>query len=597
MYFEEILMEDNNKLLDINPHINKLFSELEIFDNRSKQVYASLSKSIPKLIEKLSKDVKDLSFNIGFISNLDIDNDYSLNNFISKVLRVLDDFVSYFNSSAKLLETQFSIIRDKVKDIEILEDVIEKMKKSSIDMEIMSINTLTVAMRAGRAGGAFSYITNEIKTLTQSMIKQADQLTSRGRDIKVGLDRAKDQILENNTAENKILEEFKDSLVKNIDEFSGGIGEVIAFYDNILGILNDLRSKFVNAVSYLQFQDRLTQSLHHLNIMYSSVDILRFRDINEIQKLKVLSVFTDSSKMIIRDVIAKLDENLMAFEGFLDASISSISIINDLKSDNSLYVDISRSVESFSIILSSLLKRIDDVEKNNSDFLNLYYEQIKIVKSLEFMFSNISAISSRFQNINIASKIEVVKRVELEDMESNISEMSKVISNIELNITKGREFLTQIIFFFEKVVKDCDNRFYLEKNYFNRFKKLFIELKNNIFEIKKIAVDQVLSYEIFPVHFLEIFEEIKLDIQNIQNLKMDLLNIEKTLVKMDDDINGILGSELLKNGIDCVEIEDKEFIRRIANRFTLFVHKKYLLSLIEDERDVLSFDEGSVILF
>ncbi|AHH04841.1 hypothetical protein BmHG_00581 [Borrelia miyamotoi] len=590
-------MEDNNKLLDINPHINKLFSELEIFDNRSKQIYASLSKSIPKLIEKLSKDVKDLSFNIGFISNLDIDNDYSLNNFISKVLRVLDDFVSYFNSSAKLLETQFSIIRDKVKDIEILEDVIEKMKKSSIDMEIMSINTLTVAMRAGRAGGAFSYITNEIKTLTQSMIKQADQLTSRGRDIKVGLDRAKEQILENNTAENKILEEFKDSLVKNIDEFSGEIGEVIAFYDNILGILNDLRSKFVNAVSYLQFQDRLTQSLHHLNIMYSSVDILRFRDINEIQKLKVLSVFTDSSKMIIKDVIAKLDENFMAFEGFLDASISSISVINDLKSDNSLYVDISRSVESFSIILSSLLKRIDDVEKNNADFLNLYYEQIKIVKSLEFMFSNISAISSRFQNINIASKIEVVKRVELEDMESNISEMSKVISNIELNITKGREFLTQIIFFFEKVVKDCDNRFYLEKNYFNRFKKLFIELKNDIFEIKKIAVDQVLSYEIFPVQFLEIFEEIKLDIQNIENLKMDLLNLEKTLVKMDDDINGILDSELLKNGFDCVEIEDKEFIRRIANRFTLFVHKKYLLSLIEDERDVLSFDEGSVILF
>ncbi|WP_162881932.1 hypothetical protein [Borrelia miyamotoi] len=590
-------MEDNNKLLDINPHINKLFSELEIFDNRSKQIYASLSKSIPKLIEKLSKDIKDLSFNIGFISNLDIDNDYSLNNFISKVVRVLDDFVSYFNSSAKLLETQFSIIRDKVKDIEILEDVIEKMKKSSIDMEIMSINTLTVAMRAGRAGGAFSYITNEIKTLTQSMIKQADQLTSRGRDIKVGLDRAKDQILENNTAENKILEEFKDSLVKNIDEFSGEIGEVIAFYDNILGILNDLRSKFVNAVSYLQFQDRLTQSLHHLNIMYSSVDILRFRDINEIQKLKVLSVFTDSSKMIIRDVIAKLDENFMAFEGFLDASISSISVINDLKSDNSLYVDLSRSVESFSIILSSLLKRIDDVEKNNADFLNLYHEQIKIVKSLEFMFSNISAISSRFQNINIASKIEVVKRVELEDMESNISEMSKVISNIELNITKGREFLNQIIFFFEKVVKDCDNRFYLEKNYFNRFKKLFIELKNDIFEIKKIAVDQVLSYEIFPVHFLEIFEEIKLDIQNIENLKMDLLNLEKTLVKMDDDINDILGSELLKNGINCVEIEDKEFIRRIANRFTLFVHKKYLLSLIEDERDVLSFDEGSVILF
>ncbi|BDU62758.1 hypothetical protein BOFE_02980 [Candidatus Borrelia fainii] len=590
-------MEDDCKFLDIDSHINKLFVELEAFDSCSRQVYASLSKSIPKLIEKLSKDIKDLSFNIGFISNLDIDNDYSLNNFISKVIRVLNDFVSYFNSSTELLESQFSVIRDKVKDIEILEDVIEKMKKSSIDMEIMSINTLTVAMRAGRAGGAFSYITNEIKTLTQSMIKQADQLTSRGRDIKVGLDRAKDQVLENNTAENKILEEFKNNLIKNIDEFSGGIGEVIAFYDNILSILSEFKFKFVNAVSYLQFQDRLTQSLYHLNIMYSSIDVFKFRDISEVQKLKVLSVFTNSSKMIVGDVIAKLDENLMAFEEFIDTSISSIRDINDLKSDNFLYIDISRSVESFSVILSNLLKRIDDVEKNNSNFLNLYYEQIKLVKSLELMFSNISAISSRFQNINIASKIEVVKRVELEDMEGNISEMSKIISDIELNITKGREFLSQIIFFFEKVVKDCDNRFYLEKNYFNKFKKLFMEIKNNIFEIKKIALDQVLSYEIFPVDFLEIFEEIKLGIHNIKNLRMDLLNLEKTLMKMDNDINSTLDLELLKNGLKCVEIEDKEFIRRIANRFTLFIHKKYLLSLIEDEKDVHSFDEGSIILF
>ncbi|WP_041178135.1 hypothetical protein ACE4V3_01430 [Borrelia recurrentis] len=590
-------MENNDKFLDIDSYIGNVLTELETFDNRSRQVYASLSKSIPRLIEKLSKDIKDLSFNIGFISNLDVDNDYSLNNFISKVIRVLNDFVSYFNSSTEILESQFSIIRDKVKDIEILEDVIEKMKKSSIDMEIMSINTLTVAMRAGRAGGAFSYITNEIKTLTQSMIKQADQLTSKGRDIKVGLDRAKEQVLENNTAENKILEEFKEDLIKNIDEFAGSIGEVIAFYDNVLKILNEFKFKFVNAVSYLQFQDRLTQSLHHLNVMYSSIDVFKFRDISEIQKLKVLSVFTDSSKMIIRDVISKLDENCMAFEEFIDTSISSIQVINDLKSDNSSYVDISKSVEACSIILLNLLRRIDDVEKNNSNFLNLYYEQIKLVKSLELMFSNISAISSRFQNINIASKIEVVKRIELEDMEGNISEMSKIINNIDLNITKGREFLSQIIFFFEKVVKDCDNRFYIEKNYFNKFKKLFIEIKSNIFEIKRLAIDHVLSYEMFPVNFLEIFEEVKLDIHSIKALREDLINIEKILIDIENDINSNLNSELLKHDLKCIEVEDKEFIRRIANRFTLFVHKKYLLSLIEDEKDVHSFDEGSVILF
>ncbi len=102
--------------------------------------------------------------------------------------------------------------------------------------------------------------------------------------------------------------------------------------------------------------------------------------------------------------------------------------------------------------------------------MNLYYEQVKLIKSLELMFSNIAAISARFQNINIASKIEVVKRSELKAMEGNISEMSKIIKEIDFNITKGIEFLDQIIFFLEKVVKDYDNRFYLEKNYFNKFK-------------------------------------------------------------------------------------------------------------------------------
>ncbi|EEC22172.1 hypothetical protein LRB59_01655 [Borreliella burgdorferi] len=590
-------MDNDNNGFDANDCLATLFHKLEAFDESTRHIYSNLSKSIPKLIEKISKDSKDLSFSIDLISNLDLDNDSSLNNFIAKIIGALDDFVAYFNSSTTSLESQFSIIRSKVKDIEILEDVIERMKKSSLDMEIMSINTLTVAMRAGKAGGAFSYITSEIKVLTQSMIKQADQLTSKGREVKIGLDRAKNQVYESNTAENKILEEFRDNLMKKIDAFSDGIGSVIALYDDILKVLSEFKFKLVNSISYLQFQDRLTQSLQHLNIMYSNIDVFKFRDISEIQKLKILSVFTDTSKVIVKDVLEKLEKNYTVFEKFIDSSFSSIQTINDLRSDNSLYIDIPKIIEQFSSILSDLLRRIDDVEKNNSNFLNLYYEQVKLIKSLELMFSNISAISARFQNINIASKIEVVKRSELKAMEGNISEMSKIIKEIDSNITKGIEFLDQIIFFLEKVVKDYDNRFYLEKNYFNKFKKLFIEIKNDILDIKNIAIDNILSYEVFSIEFMEIFEEIKLEVYNVRNLKNSLLDIDNFLSNMESKINFNLNLELSKVGIQSVEIEDKEFINRIANRFTLFVHKKHLLSLIEEAKDVHSFDEGSVILF
>lgn len=65
--------------------------------------------------------------------------------------------------------------------------------------------------------------------------------------------------------------------------FSDGIGSVIALYDDILKVLSEFKFKLVNSISYLQFQDRLTQSLQHLNIMYSNIDVFKFRDISEIQ--------------------------------------------------------------------------------------------------------------------------------------------------------------------------------------------------------------------------------------------------------------------------------------------------------------------------
>ncbi|OJH15075.1 hypothetical protein ER70_04835, partial [Borreliella bissettiae] len=95
---------DNNGFFDVNDCLATLFHKLEAFDESARHIYSNLSKSIPKLIEKISKDSKDLSFSIDLISNLDLDNDASLNNFIAKIIGALDDFVAYFNSSTTSLE-------------------------------------------------------------------------------------------------------------------------------------------------------------------------------------------------------------------------------------------------------------------------------------------------------------------------------------------------------------------------------------------------------------------------------------------------------------------------------------------------------------
>lgn len=57
--------------------------------------------------------------------------------------------------------------------------------------------------------------------------------------------------------------------------------------------------------------------MQHLNIMYSNIDVFKFRDISEIQKLKILSVFTDTSKVIVKDVLEKLEKIILFLRNLL----------------------------------------------------------------------------------------------------------------------------------------------------------------------------------------------------------------------------------------------------------------------------------------
>ncbi len=51
--------------------------------------------------------------------------------------------------------------------------------------------------------------------------------------------------------------------------------------------------------------------------MYSNIDVFKFRDISEIQKLKILSVFTDTSKVIVKDVLEKLEKIILFLRNLL----------------------------------------------------------------------------------------------------------------------------------------------------------------------------------------------------------------------------------------------------------------------------------------
>lgn len=574
-----------SRIVDISSDLSKGYSEL------INNVY-----SMGDEVNRISKELRRTAESIYSLENGDF-----IFTLISQLNASFESKAPFFENNNSQLLTYASKIQEDIKELSKLEDTILLMQETAIDMEIISINTLTVAVRAGKVGGAFSYITNEIKKLTQAMSSNADLLDSRSKMVYTSLESCGSKLKIILEKEAIIKENLQVTFSKEVQE---GLTRIKDLYTKLVNLTADLRrvSGFTSQmVQKLQFQDTIAQALDNINtvifkyIVNSSISITNSDRDEKLNYLLLKENIYRTAESILGDIKLRSSENL---DGFKEIFREMEEAYKDISNKKDTFSEAIRNSSFFSPPLENLrgiLKELNEAFSLKTDFSRTSSSQSKAILSLKQIFEGISLIINRFENISIASKIEVAKQKGLKGMEGNIREMTSLINRISNDLAEGKDIIFRFINSIEQIISQYAKNYYHDEKIYKELQESisgFLVKMEHHFDLTYIKIKEFSFFQNMNSILPSIYTQVSHLYSLIPNLDEVKLILGGFYVQAKEDLE----RTLREYGLSSWEFTSANYADALEH-FKIHSYKMAMRENLGKDAVNDAVDEGDIILF
>lgn len=594
-------MKDN-----INSIRIQLNEKLNVLVKSTEQIYLDLGRDFPLLLNELDKSITESSSTAGRMKsgkNLD-----SIDSIIDEGDRIIDNFNEAFTSMYSRDGELFEIIKRGVTEMGTLAEVINNIKEVSIEMELISLNAMTVALKSGTAGKAFSFITDELKKLSAQTIKLTDDLTVNGKNQL--------KLFEIFGKKIETAREKQDALTENIDRHlkssfitsCRGLQESAEMMHTLSGSSQEVKAPLMRIMQEVQLQDIIRQSIDHI---YISIDELKEFDENwtneeKLDELSFRKMMPDLCFSVLEEIKDEIRESNSVFE---EKSATVKSILDSLENKRISFVGSalkSATDDNFSIIslkeessnrINSLIKEVNTSVKLR---LEISQEGVKLLKDitvLQRQFQSFEPIITRFHNIIVASRIEVAKQAALGDMRDTVIKMTDLTDDINNDINNALDTIKHFLKTTEGIINNYSS---IIKREMPGLKALLTRTSENQERLNGISdslIDSLRDFRIFTDQFFTLYKDTDETRKKLTVLTENINAIESIFTSIrgssEDDFNKLLESSGIKNWTI-----KNERLNGIIEKFTIFTHKKTASDLSGNVVEAEEVTEsGEVTLF
>ncbi len=595
-------MKDN-----INETRNQLIKKLDILVENTEILYLDLGKGFPLLLNELDKSIKNSSSAVDSLKSAGGSFE-SIDLIIDEGNLIVDNFDKVFTAMLSRDGELFEIIKHGVNEMISLETIINNIKEGSIEMELISLNAMTVALKSGSAGKAFSFITDELKKLSAQTINLTDELTLNGkRQLK---------LFEDFGAKIEITRKIQDKLGKDIDNhlkssfiaLSKGLKESANMMESISGSSIEVKAPLMRVMQEIQLQDIIRQSIDHIYISIDGFNSFNSNWSNEdkLDELSFRKMLPDLCFSVLDEVKNSIRDSCTIFE---DNSLKVKNILDDLESRRVMFVESTlkeSTSDSFSIIglkeesskkINTLIKEVNNSIRLRLEISKDGLELLKDISILKRQFESFEPIITRFHNIIIASKIEVVKQVALKDMTDTVTKMTDLTDSIREDISNALETIKHFLKTTENVINNYSNIINREMPELQNLLSRTTENQGRLGDLTDILINCLKDFRLYTNKFLTLFNSTDENKEKLALLPVQIDDIESILRKIsgetDTEMNLLLEDSNIKNWTI-----HSDRLNSIIEKFTIFTHKITASDLagssVKDEETV---DSGEVTLF
>jgi hypothetical protein len=566
---------------------DELIESLRSLITNTEEIYVTLADTYPLLLREMEESISGSDKAVSRLEGIlggDTRQSVNIDLLLSASRSLVNDAGKEFMDLHSRDDELLSVLANNIEKIAALKSIIHSIRQDSEEMELISLNAMTVAIKAGKEGGAFSYITEELKRVSERTISYTEDLTRNGNELQNLFENFKKSVNDVEQVEAQFADRFKNILDEGFDNFTRGIQESIRNARTLTEESRGVSSPLFSIMQEIQNQDIIKQSLEHVIISLEQFSPYSTGSPMEeiLDEVTFLADLSSLCTVILSEVKDKLTKGTRLFQeqgasvqGLLERierkrkEFLAASLSGKEQKERNLAVLFSSSEEIFAKLLQNIhegLKLKEHVQLESKVLL-------KKVRLMSDSFQSFSFLIDRFQNINVASKIEIAKQTVLKDMRETVKEMTELTSRIEKNLDTAISHTKGFLRGTKASIGNYESIYRQEESFVLDFESSLMQRKVELNQIKDQITGIIGGFQLYTERFISLFRATRLQLEKLAGLEREMQRIIEKVDGLKRDTERNLREILSSTGNQKWEIKNSR-LQEIIKGFTIYTHKK-----------------------
>ena len=566
---------------------NQLIGALQDIEGHTERIFLALAESLPALVREMRRSFEQSEDAICSMGHHEAGctDQLMISSLVEQASKEMRSGAERFREISEHDGELFAQVQSGISQLEEISHSIPRITVDSEDMELVSLNAMTVALKAGNAGRAFSFITEELQRLAARTIDLSQSIAAQGHELIESFRHLETLLTEAREFQHRLIDSFESRIFSSFHEVQTAVEATVEGLRALRGESEQLRAPVNGMMEAIQLQDLIRQSIDHIIVALEK--IRPEEEVETEDKLLDELAFTRQipalASTLIEHVAEQIDESIGTFVRLTEEAEQKRAQLEEnqqrfTRGQLSEAVGIEEQsldilFEKASAVLQELIADLDRNMRNKETLVERSSSITRNVESLEEQFHRFNTLVTRFHSIDIASRIEVAKQEVLRSMGSTAEQMTALTRQIESDVDQSLRSTRDFIKSVSVVIVGHRNHVEEEHEFVERFSSKMRSRYQALSESREAVAQNVAEFSLFTDGFHDVFEQSKENGHRLSSLSADIRNLKADLQKMEEEIETRYNEVLSRRGLASWAIENDR-LREIIERFTIFSDKQ-----------------------
>nr|MDA3950712.1 hypothetical protein [Spirochaeta sp.] len=500
---------------------DQLIDNLRMIETQTEDIFMVLAESLPQLIAEMKASLAQSQEAITCMDSTHRngrDGGVEISSLVSAIRDEMERSATTFQTMSQRDDELFTRLQNGISQLETISDSIGDIRRDSEDMELVSLNAMTVALKAGTAGRAFSYITEELKRLANRTIGLSEEISKRGGELIENFRHLEQSLDDARSFQGDLVAGVQNRIATALNELDTAVQTTVSNLTELREESAELQRPVNGMMEAIQLQDLIRQSIDHIILALEAIkpesDLVT--DTALLDELAFTRQIPELASRLIDDVAEQIDGSVATFLSLTTEAEQKLSELqaaqHSFLSGNSVSsstADDGTSLDARFQHASQMLQTLlDDLERNIKKKESLVTRSgaiTKEVEELESQFKTFTTLVNRFHSIDIASRIEVAKQEVLRQMGTSAEQMTTLTRTIETDVNRSLEATQEFIKSTSVIIERHHAHFQEENRFVHDFSSSIRDRYQALTDSRQAVVQVVGGFSLFTDGFVDVF--------------------------------------------------------------------------------------------